>query len=339
MNTHSPDGIGGPIFIVGLARSGTKLLRDILNNHPELFLLPSETNFIPYFVARFGSIESPLGEPERQHFKSHFFSGSFHSGMTERGYETSEAVLEAALREPTWERVFTTLALSYLDDAAPAPRFWGDKTPTHLPHLQMLKREFPDGRFIHIIRDPRDRALSARKAWGANVLLAAEKRRTQVEQARATGLELGADYCEITYESLLEAPAREVSRLCGFLGLPFAEEMLTLRRPTENKRRENTETTSALGIVADNTRKFATQLDAREIARIERIVLPVATDLGYQMTTDPDRFQPLSKTETRFYGALETLQFLREFYRRWGLLKGARHAFERVAMKRANRTS
>jgi len=45
----------GPIFIVGLSRSGTKLLRDLITQHPKIRMPPVETQFIPHFVEKYGN--------------------------------------------------------------------------------------------------------------------------------------------------------------------------------------------------------------------------------------------------------------------------------------------
>jgi len=45
----------GPLFILGMPRSGTKLLRDLLNRNPKIGVPTSETDFIPYLIKPFGN--------------------------------------------------------------------------------------------------------------------------------------------------------------------------------------------------------------------------------------------------------------------------------------------
>ena len=44
----------GPVFIVGMPRSGTTLMRALLNQHPRVSLALTESHFIPYFIKSFG---------------------------------------------------------------------------------------------------------------------------------------------------------------------------------------------------------------------------------------------------------------------------------------------
>jgi hypothetical protein len=50
----------GPLFVVGMSWSGTKLLRDLLNQHPQIGIPPSESRFLPAVIERFGSIPDLL---------------------------------------------------------------------------------------------------------------------------------------------------------------------------------------------------------------------------------------------------------------------------------------
>ena len=58
----------GPLFIVGLPRSGTKLIRDLLNRSPEIGIPVEESHFIPYFIAKFGAVPEPGNQMWRERF-------------------------------------------------------------------------------------------------------------------------------------------------------------------------------------------------------------------------------------------------------------------------------
>ena len=44
-----------PLFIIGQPRSGTKLIRDLINRHPRVFIADKETHFLPYWISNWSS--------------------------------------------------------------------------------------------------------------------------------------------------------------------------------------------------------------------------------------------------------------------------------------------
>ncbi len=55
MVTIQSQNVSGPLFIIGRPRSGTKLLRTLLNGHPKIAIPISETNFFPNMMEAFGN--------------------------------------------------------------------------------------------------------------------------------------------------------------------------------------------------------------------------------------------------------------------------------------------
>lgn len=113
---------------------------------------------------------------------------------------------------------------------------WGDKTPMYMRHLPLLERLFPEARYVHLIRDGRDAALSflempdgvVTKTW-AHPKTAADfacQWRTEVEAAQALGGRVGSRYLEVCYEELVESPERHLERISEFAGLSYDPAML-----------------------------------------------------------------------------------------------------------------
>jgi hypothetical protein len=103
---------------------------------------------------------------------------------------------------------------------------WIDSTPTNIPHLLRIKKDFPDAQIIHIIRDPRDVALSLDKRgwsrplpWDNDKALLAAGLYWEwiVRKGRKLGSLLPSNYCETRYEDLVNQPAETVARLGLFL--------------------------------------------------------------------------------------------------------------------------
>jgi hypothetical protein len=122
----------------------------------------------------------------------------------------------------------------------------GEKTPAHLGYVETLLEWFPDGRVIHLMRDPRaiyvselrrrnERAVTVPYRWlvrvpllmSAFVLLqvvwvwAAAVGRHRVLSRRYPGR-----YQLVRFEDLVSAPERTVDRMCAFIGVDRVPRML-----------------------------------------------------------------------------------------------------------------
>lgn len=113
---------------------------------------------------------------------------------------------------------------------------WGDKTPVYAGYLPLLHRMLPEARFVHIVRDGRDAAMSMVEKWGekewhTDLLFALKSWQRRVRLARRSGHGLGPDrYTEVRYEDLVADPEPELRRLCDFLGEPFDPAMTVPQR-------------------------------------------------------------------------------------------------------------
>lgn len=206
-----------PFFIVGSARSGTTLLRLILNAHPEV-AVPPESRFVTEFWGGRDEVEATeflarLGAHKR--FQQ--WDLPIEAVRNELG-EQSRLPYAAAVEAPfrAWARVHGKTR-------------WGDKTPRYVEHIPFLARLFPGSRFVHLIRDGRNVALSfadvpfGPKTAARAAALWADRVRAGYTAGRS--LEPGR-YMEIRYEDLVEDAEGEAKDLCDFLELPFHPDML-----------------------------------------------------------------------------------------------------------------
>jgi hypothetical protein len=217
------DSTAAPVVILGVSRSGTTLLKEMLDRHSEL-AVPSESYFIPQLWDRRGprpdaeAILADLGRLAR---------------VREWGV-TPEDVRRRLAPDPSFAEVIAAVYGAYADARGKA-RF-GDKTPAYMQHLDLLERVFPHPQYVHIVRDGRDARLS----------FAAMRRRPRFNWARPRGLgdfacqwdlevraarRLGSTvgrgrYLEIRYEDLVAEPERALREVCAFVGLSYEPEML-----------------------------------------------------------------------------------------------------------------
>src|SRR5262249_44051088 len=104
---------------------------------------------------------------------------------------------------------------------------WGDKTPLYSRQMPEISGLLPEARFVHLIRDGRDVALSLKKVWfapGQDMRTLAEYWSNLIQQTRAFGQQC-PHYLEIRYEQLVRHPADELQRICDFLEIEYDSRM------------------------------------------------------------------------------------------------------------------
>jgi hypothetical protein len=217
--TRSRKPQGPPVpFIVGVTRSGTTLLRLMLDAHPDL-AIPPETHFVPQLIKatrkRGTSCEQAHGI-----VTGHRQWGDFNLDSAELLRRYCE--LDRIDPETTIRAFFELYA-----EREGKPR-WGDKTPNYVRRMKQIERWIPEARFVHMIRDGRDAALSRFKRvlkQPPPMEVVAERWVRKIEGARADGKDLG-HYIEIRYEDLVRDTETELRTVAEFLELPWDERML-----------------------------------------------------------------------------------------------------------------
>lgn len=200
-----------PIFIVGAPRSGTTLLRSILDSHPSICCPIWETGF---FVRFHSIVDGDVKELIRDNPDFPL---------------TREGLMD-------WGRQSFCDLMNRLTAKSHKPRR-GEKTPAHVLHIGMIHEMFPKAQFVHIIRAGTDVVRSLRnKSWAPRntkhcISLWVDSIRSGREQAK--NLPAGA-YLEIRYESLTTQPEKTIQDLCQFLGEDFDSKMLDFHKPENN---------------------------------------------------------------------------------------------------------
>jgi hypothetical protein len=157
---------------------------------------------------------------------------------------------------------------------------FGDKTPIYVRKLDALAFMFPEGRFIHLIRDGRDVARSFLTTdMGPNKIDPAIRLwRTSVEEGQASGARLGPGrYTEVLYERLVSDPEGELRRLTAFADLGYSEAMLRYHETPFHGRNHR----DLVRPPTPNLRDWRTQLTPKQIATCEKRAGQLLADLGY----------------------------------------------------------
>lgn len=198
-----------PFFVVGCPRSGTTWVQLLLSRHPQVATAP-ETQIFAYYLEHF----------RRQWRVEHEGSGRKHQGR---------AGLSRLLGEEEFDELCRVTAGYVLDRIAqgnPDAKIVLEKSPRHALHAAWIHGLFPEARFLHVLRDPRDTSVSIRAAarsWGGTwaprgVVGAARLWVENVASARGAQLD-SESYRELRYEDLQAATVDELGALFEWLEL------------------------------------------------------------------------------------------------------------------------
>jgi hypothetical protein len=205
-------------FIVGSPRSGTTLLRLMLDSHPQL-AIPPETGFLPH------ALGSLFGNDERQ--RNAFGAALINfppgaPGWQVFGIDPKDFMTELRTINP-FQVDRATRCFYRMYAARFGKERWGDKTPSYGRHLRAIERVLPEACFIHIIRDGRDVALSLRDLWfapGKEMATLARQWRRDICTTRRQSLGCRR-YIELRYEALVRDPETCLRDICGFIEIDY----------------------------------------------------------------------------------------------------------------------
>jgi len=205
-------------FVVGVGRSGTTLLRMMLDSHPSL-AMPPETGFVPGVVRACRRRRPSPAE----------LLALLREQRTWGDFDLDEAELERRFAAAGRLDASSALRAFYglYAEGEGKPR-WGDKTPAYVKRMPLIERALPEARFIHVIRDGRDVALSrAKRALRepAPPQRVAEKWRRRILDAREQAKRL-AHYAEIRYEDLVTDTEPTLRRAVELVELEWDPAML-----------------------------------------------------------------------------------------------------------------
>lgn len=248
LGTERPEAGDGdgrvPVFIVGMPRSGSTLLEQILSSHPD-FYGAGELSLMPDIVRQLR------------------FAGG---------------------NAPNWEKLLPrlrALGKNYLDQVwkrSPDSHFISDKLPGNFRHLGLLHLMLPQARIIHSMRDPMDTCLSCyflrfkqghEYTYDLGALGRYYLRYAQVMDHWRKVLPPGK-MLDVSYEELIENPEQQIRRLLDYVGLPWDPACLNFH---ENKRAVGTASVAQV-------RKQMYSSSRGRWRRFEKHLAPLAAILG-----------------------------------------------------------
>lgn len=248
--------INQPLFIVGHPKSGTSLLTSLLDSHPQLMVLPEESDFYNQIWPKVSllklewrkSKEAKTDEIvkkiiEESHFKN-YFKGKVAddiSGNLEYD-DINTSLLKKELkysieRELVYKRqklfkalikVYTRVINKNKDKSK--IKYWVEKTPKHLWFVEEIKKDFPNAKIIFVYRDPRDNYLSYKKKWPKSITPIKFSKNWNESIDKVEGFHIN-DLLKVKYEDLILNPKDQISRIILFLDIEYDSKLF---EPTKN---------------------------------------------------------------------------------------------------------
>lgn len=308
-------------FIAGQAKSGTTLLAALLDNHPELLVLPQETAYFPTVLRKYRdagrraqfdyltkqSFSRVLfgGEPKwreheyknfpQQKFLETFERVAFNPANSKRGLLALMAEAYAATMGISLERI----------------KRWIEKTPANRNHIEEIFSRFPSAKLLVMLRDPR--AILATqialektrqtKRFSVYYVIAhwriAAKLARRVRAGDVAGL-------FVQFEQLVSEPATVMQKVSDYLEINFDPEIILNPTKIGEAWGGNSAAQIAFSKISDEpASRWEKELSEHEIGWVERHCRDLMPEFGYEPRLSSRRlgsfFKPIRQERLREY--------------------------------------
>jgi len=211
--------ISRPILIMGCQRSGTTILRVMMDSHPQLLVHPDEPQFILGLYRRFGFEIRDVSTALRYLTSHKYFPPTLDTNFVHAGFMNLER---------TSLRLFVERYLQIWGGEALKTRRLVMKHPQWIYHLDFLTRIVPDAVILHVVRDPRSNVLSQRNRWPEfTVWDCAMVWRKALRHGRSWAQRNPDRYHEIRFEELVQHTEKTLIQVCDAVGIPFSDSMIS----------------------------------------------------------------------------------------------------------------
>ena len=274
---------GNPIFIVGAQRSGSTLLRLILNAHSNI-AIPEEARFLMPLLRRDYLHHQFTGKSLKALIEYLSMNPQFklwHYDSTDLFAELSQ--MDSLTVRDLIDRMYTSYCRSE------NKRRWGDKS-LFFRSIDVLHAMFPNARFIHIVRDGRDvfhswRKMDPSKGNVAVTALDWHYKVYRIEKSFA-GLPKG-NAMTVRYEDLLQRPEDMIQSICSFVGADYEPDMLDFYRSSSKYIGAHHSELIFQPLNAQNCFKWKRSLTQREIRVYSLLARRPLARYGYETASIP----------------------------------------------------
>lgn len=255
MRAEAPSSVGDDdiVFICGALRSGTTLLRIMVNHHPQLSN-PGEMDFL------FEPPQVKGGAPDIERYLRDI---SFNRVVRKIGFKSKP------------ELGYSGMIRDMVDQLRDPARRLSINIHRNFSRVPAI---FPDARYVHLVRDPRDVARSAiGMGWAGNVFHGVDHWTQSEGDFEVLAARVPEDrILQMRNEELIADPVGELSRLCAFMGVAYDPAMLSYPATTTYAAPD-----PALSF------QWRRSLTAREVGLVEAKVGPMLVARGYELSGHP----------------------------------------------------
>jgi len=288
-----------PLFIIGNPRSGTTLLRLIINAHSQ-FCVPPECGFIQWLYSSYRSWSAKWSQDQSR--VDQFLVDLANCRKIETWHLDMKALQSRiqTTKPDSYADLCATVLIQYIVQEKPAAIRWGDKNNYYIQHTSILQDIFPNASFLCIVRDGRDVACSYRE-----LIKRTDKSSVYYPNLPADISEIAKEWATnnqvikkliasekatwVRYEDLVHMPEETIHNVCSSLGIPFESRMLSYH--TEKAASEPAEmlawkekTQSA--ITSSQTQRYRRDLTGNEIRSFEKYAGDILDFFGYPLHTN-----------------------------------------------------
>jgi len=311
-----------PVMVSGVYRSATTFVAALLGSHPGLRASSSAVKYLRFCIDRYGDLRDL---PNRRQLLSDCqrrLKTRWDLDLDiEAILDSIDAYLSSLGHGITGcnDAIVYHHLMCYLHgiDPAASDLCWVDKTALQWSSIPLFLSMFPQGRVVHVIRDPRDVTSSYKQMTfepGNTFLDAAFNCRSSMELSERLSPEQLQRVCILRIEDLSSDPAVQLRQLYTFLDLPFSSELLDADSydAAGEDWRSNTSFGGGYKGWPQPGSRWPTTLSRAEVQFVELITQPYLSRYGYA----PSGYVPTVHDWQRIYELLDS-DFLMQRFERW----------------------
>lgn len=274
-------------YVMAIGRSGTTLLANILDAHPNI-VVPPESFFVLHLERKYKHITDWNDKAIKNFIDDVYVDRPFRLMWK----VSRNTVDEAFLQQPkikNFDEACNRIRASYKASfKTKTIELFGDKHPIYSNFCKRMMRINPEAKLIHMVRDPRGTGSGQINTFNRKDALAVgylwARYNKNLSDLKAI---YPKNYYLLKYEDLVFQPEKTVQSLCRFLEIEFDEKMMAYRKNTVKRFEDYTEAITKKHeslmkpIDAKMVEKWKTKLTKKQIEQLEYATHDVASRLGY----------------------------------------------------------